>query len=1501
MIENVGSMKSHKHFAIIQAMFKWAKFTIRWNPTLELDEVVPQKRDRMILIATDDCDRTLQGHACDLWPTTMKPTLKSFGALMDLDEFWQQAAKLDDDETRMYLDPKLLPKGSFASVQVKRSRGDVMKYRLRTPDDIAACFMTTYGNPRCMDLELLQRGGLYGALLLEGDSIRKFTIPEIACLQVPLAEFWLPSDERAAIKALGNAIATPHAAIGLLNALHFVNHPNIDCPVKDVFQKLFSGRMKASNMLVEHADGGFRFSFKCETLSIPSTLPMRSFACITVKSPTFEYKLCCESGISVLKIIEYLTGPSVPAFVALQVGKTHDLATSIDHVYCMPDSSICIRTNVPSELHLCEKAFEEQMSFSPAIVILNQGSIHCIVKRPNMTCQDVVDVLTCDGITVADNPGLCKLNGDMWVSEQKVPDVAFLGQFSDEESSHAWILTGCQIHQQGPVFTMNLQDEGIASLLTFLQTYGIIRDVKSLGWHLVSEWGIDGNNHAKCVVLSQVPGALSVSQNDIREFMMARIFKIIIQSWALRNDHDRTVLVTLKAWNTEVWKGKIRAGQTCIPFVNLWNRTMRVFGFSTEPRFVCCGKQMNPEWPILSFAEHLGPSHSSITIHLVKAVHGGTRTESEYSTIQSSHDDDLTSLPSEGMRFERDVSTMVDEWLDIQHDYGHFPISLSWFDDHHVLVQEQAIVLEGFTHRALPIMKAIHKTGIEATLYSFGWHMVLKFLSFDPPIKVRMIIEPMNFWQRGDTERVVAFILSTLFIAALPHPVNYPHGAVRLSLKLWQSWVVQALYPGDMRLAVVDEVWHKVSTFMARQSNIRLISRGKSASIDFPIGDFARVGSDGSLSAKFILVLPLQGGGREQKGNKSEGAIATKNSLAAFLLSLGCDLQSVSSFVQKILDAVGPVAIDQIMKLQQVRMKHEALEKLAKSMSISFPDVNTAASKRINQVKKKIHEKGILPTQIQPELFTIKDDFFCNEDKSKCCQIAHIRAGNTGVALVTPETASQWLKCDAKISTDELAVITLGQCPGSSFSPCQKIQFPVFDKEGNPAVLAGCIHQLGQKKVHIADSKTCDVVVADTCVIAITIHRQELEGFTWDQVVKSPCRVCFELMAKQIAEVTCPCQPWGRSWQKGDSRAKPENAWTFQCHIRIPNDRLHDLMSISGSCGLYSTPKTSDHQVDKAFSVIWDDRSLNELQVLAASIPLALGIVVSNRAGGKKISRGIRCKRSDYQDVFKIIKPGAEIPSTLVINHVARLAPTPLRASAEAVASFLDKMSWLARPMKPLGGECWLIGATAKFDDVFGLWNQQVVMVSWLPPKNEHARNRIVMASAKPIQALVHPEEGDSLQVNDPWSQYKPVLASGNHGGPNAPKPDARQPGPTRVIEGPIEQKFQAQGQQINSLQTQVEQISRQLEEHTKDQENMQHHVKEEFSKVRDETSKSLRDMQKGFDDSLQKALQNQDLQLSRNFSELKNLILQKPVPQKKAKMNPPSGHKKDDDDDEEM
>ena len=68
--------------------------------------------------------------------------------------------------------------------------------------------------------------------------------------------------------------------------------------------------------------------------------------------------------------------------------------------------------------------------------------------------------------------------------------------------------------------------------------------------------------------------------------------------------------------------------------------------------------------------------------------------------------------------------------------------------------------------------------------------------------------------------------------------------------------------------------------------------------------------------------------------------------------------------------------------------------------------------------------------------------------------------------------AEPWLAHKTNLSQDELALIVLGrrECPTHSVG--RRVQIPAYCVVGEPLVLAGCLHNLGRKKVTTATVQT---------------------------------------------------------------------------------------------------------------------------------------------------------------------------------------------------------------------------------------------------------------------------------------------------------------------------------------------------------------------------------------------------------------------------------------------
>ena len=231
--------------------------------------------------------------------------------------------------------------------------------------------------------------------------------------------------------------------------------------------------------------------------------------------------------------------------------------------------------------------------------------------------------------------------------------------------------------------------------------------------------------------------------------------------------------------------------------------------------------------------------------------------------------------------------------------------------------------------------------------------------------------------------------------------------------------------------------------------------------------------------------------------------------------------------------------------------------------------------------------------------------------------------------------------------------------------------------------------------------------------------------------------------------------------------------------------------------------------------------------------------------------------------------------------------PTPQGASLSDVKEFLSKMKWPAKPLKALGSTAWLIGSPEKFVDNFGSWNGQVLLVQWLPKKMERPQ-KIILAGQHEISA---PGVRNGLLDQDPWAAWihnKTGSSSNSMVSKNAPNVSGPTPVVSRSVDGPNEARFKDHDSKIEELRNQLSTISKKVDSQGNEQKDFQVKLKQDFEQFKTETVGNIQGIHDAFDLSLQKSLASQNQAMQSNFSELKNLILSRPLPAKKAKVSPP-------------
>ena len=123
--------------------------------------------------------------------------------------------------------------------------------------------------------------------------------------------------------------------------------------------------------------------------------------------------------------------------------------------------------------------------------------------------------------------------------------------------------------------------------------------------------------------------------------------------------------------------------------------------------------------------------------------------------------------------------------------------------------------------------------------------------------------------------------------------------------------------------------------------------------------------------------------------------------------------------------------------------------------------------------------------------------------------------------------------------------------------------------------------------------------------------------------------------------------------------------------------------------------------------------------------------------------------------------------------------------------------------------------------------------------------------------------------------------------------PAPQQAPVSRACQGPIEERFSTQDARIDELR------STDMSKREEGTAEFRKGVESQFAEVRDHVKHQVQDLTNQFEKTLDRAMRRQDTQLESSFSELKALILNKPVPSKKAKTEKPT--KMGDDNDENL
>eukprot|EP00435_Cladocopium_sp_Y103_P014540 s2444_g3.t1 len=949
LMEMVNVMKDHCHWKLIRELILWFGYSLRFARNCNLAEVAPQHRERFIVIATLD-EAELFPHLPATWPCTQRQTLESYLSIMNLTEPWLSQCTLSSDLLAIYLDPALLPKSlDQRGMNLKRSKKDVEQYRIKHPHGQFGCVMSNYTYGHLLPDVALKHAGLFGTLIALPTGLRFLSIPEILVLQTTLESCWLPDNHRISIRILGNSISTPHALLGLVNALAFLKEEVALEDIRELMMRLLSRRMTSRNIHWEVKHGGYAFSLIDD--QIAPTLLMHPERVISVKSPIDMISFHAECGVNVFSAMSALLGDSMPSELHLLPAGNLEARVTLQKQMLVGEHDIQVFSSVPSALQISTEAFSVVCNQNEMIVVLTRCGPFVIRRDHGMTVEDVITMV--DHAFSIRCTHLVGILGERHPKLMIVPNAVIA---LDVEGA-------CDQMDIIDFLRTDTDDFGIS----FHGTFGVLRDfwevlyktsmleiVSAMGWMIVTNFQDVIDSNINTLQLVRKPGALAVTCDDLLYCIAIHFFVTKIRSWLVLGESP-AVRCKLKLWHIWIWDSLIDPSKSMQDFENAWSRISDFLHIRKPWRFVCQGKCMNPEWPVSEYVE--------------VSEHGTP----EITVAQCDNFQDLAHMEAEN--FEAALSVSLRMIVKADHPIPRCDITR--FLQIESCEQDGFFKMCGDTKALRELFSIFGDIGVDKMLERCGWVAMCAIVSFDEPMTFEIVFVRLPNKRAVTVKFLKAILRSVLVTLGMPNQTDNADDVV-LKMKLWGVVIFNARLPRMFPMQELMDVWDQSCTIIGEHFEVRLVSHVGVVNPDFALKHYSRCGANDVTTAVMTFVGSLKGGGPGDKmpSQFHDFNIQQKNGLASFLLSQGADLKESLTFIDSILKGAGGSAVSSIMGQKRVAKKWEGLTQLAMALNIQVPQIAQKLQHARSKAQKKFqHLSKALPANIPIESLILKQGF----------------------------------------------------------------------------------------------------------------------------------------------------------------------------------------------------------------------------------------------------------------------------------------------------------------------------------------------------------------------------------------------------------------------------------------------------------------------------------------------------------------------------------------------
>ena len=270
------------------------------------------------------------------------------------------------------------------------------------------------------------------------------------------------------------------------------------------------------------------------------------------------------------------------------------------------------------------------------------------------------------------------------------------------------------------------------------------------------------------------------------------------------------------------------------------------------------------------------------------------------------------------------------------------------------------------------------------------------------------------------------------------------------------------------------------------------------------------------------------------------------------------------------------------------------------------------------------------------------------------------------------------------------AVLFLGVLPREGNFDSKKVEQIVVPVQiaGTQGAARAVLVQAGEKPVRCPEIKevTVDDAGIGLTTVLFQVYPEDGVSLPVPMTVKAFLRTLgFEsqIYIKQV---------WATGWYKAGKKVDVSKAQYFHGFLKVVDDRLPELLRLSGRDGFFCTSRDADRNPDARYKVVFlGGLSLEEARSRLRDVPQHFGLVRSKKGFG------IRVAEMSYADTKQALLPGAPVSSESDDTgpRKFKVMGLPTKVDRSQVKRILRAFGWPVKVHRQLGYQTWGVFAKA--------------------------------------------------------------------------------------------------------------------------------------------------------------------------------------------------------------